>query len=532
MEVKEGVRDLKNEVTLADIAEVEAYRDKKLSYGIIIDVSEPFRYENRDEYVTKLKIVDPTFNYKAFINNENIKFHKFVTVHIYSNWIAKSPKIKNVGDILRLRRFNFVVTPKGELVGYLNKYSNWLVYQGKKGASFKPTSYKDIDKNFDREMSQYERNRIDELRDWSRDFFAQNSIKYVTWWSELREPTDEDLSASGNKYVANEVDLLLKTEKVLKDKKAVEFVDHVNQKYALFLQAPPVLVKDEVIKLRCVNVIFTPEGRIIQLTKNSSCLIIFDYFFDARLFNKKSKVSPAPSHMKTPERRLPSVKKDSAGRYTTPMSTKRAATALYPFLNDYDYEDTVLNVGPANKKGVESGSATLVKKSYVHKVPTSVKDLFGIMENPQAYEHNRFVVSGYILGASDYKLNKIVKKMDDNGKIYDMSDDTSRVAGDVRHVFHFILFLKDQSVENVDRFLNVYVLTNESDQNLFDLWNMLPRSNDAEGWEALEDSKVSDFEGKFKALKNYENKVKFVVELLITNTGKPFLKLYDTIFLP
>jgi len=522
-----GLRSEKNEVTLADVAEEECHRDKKLSFGVIIDVSEPFRYDNRDEYVTKLKIVDPTFNYKAYINNPNIKFHKFVTVHIYSNWIAKSPKIKNVGDILRLRRFNFVVTPKGELVGYLNKYSNWLVYQGKSGASFKPTSFKDIEKNFDRELTTSERTKIDELRGWSKDYFSQNSIKYVTWWSELREPTTEDLAASKNKYVANEVDLLLKTEKVLKEKKAVEFVDHMNQKYALFLQAPPVLVKEDVIKLRCVNVIFTPEGRIIQLTKNSSCLIIPDHFFDARLFNKNAKVSPVPSQSRTPDRRMVPVKKDSAGRYTTPMSTKRAATALYPFLEQFDYEDNVL--GGQKGKGAD---VTLVKKPYVHKMPTTVKQLFEHLENPQPYEHARFVVSGYLLGMSDYKLNKVVKKMDENGKIYDMEEDTSKVRGSLRYIHHFIMFLKDASVENTDRFLNVYVLTNENDQNLFDLWNILPRSCDQEGWENMESSKVNDFENRFKGLKNSDNKVKMVVELLITNTGKPFLKLYDTVFLP
>jgi len=94
------------------------------------------------------------------------------------------------------------------------------------------------------------------------------------------------------------------------------------------------------------------------------------------------------------------------------------------------------------------------------------------------------------------------------------------------------MFLKDASVENTDRFLNVYVLTNENDQNLFDLWNILPRSCDQEGWENMETSKVNDFENRFKGLKNSDNKVKMVVELLITNTGKPFLKLYDTVFLP
>jgi len=440
------VLNLKSEVTLADIAENEQYRDKKLSYGIIIDVSEPFRYENRDEYVTKLKIVDPTFNYKAYINNPNIKFHKFVTVHVYSNFIAKAPKIKNVGDILRLRRFNFVLTPKGELVGYLNKYSNWLVYQGKKGASFRPTSFKDIEKNFDRELTTYERTRMEELRDWAKDYFAQNSIKYVTWWSELREPSAQDLQ--GTKYVANEVDLLLKTEKVLKDKKAVEFVDHVGQKYALFLQAPPVLVKDDVIKLRCVNVIFTPEGRIIQLTKNSSCLIIPDYFFDAKLFSKKGgKISPVPL-MKTPDRNLSQKK----GRDTTPMSTKRAASSLYPFLSDYDYEETVL-AGGKGKKGSGSSTATLVKKQFVHKAPTSVKDMFAVMENPANHEHSRFVVSGYVLGMSEYKLNKVVKKLDEStGKIYDFNQDTSKCSGPIRHINHFIMFMKDQSVENTDRF--------------------------------------------------------------------------------
>ena len=63
----------KNEVTISDIAEEEQNRDKMLTFGVIIDVSEPFRYDNRDEYVTKLKVIDPSFNYKAYINNPNIK---------------------------------------------------------------------------------------------------------------------------------------------------------------------------------------------------------------------------------------------------------------------------------------------------------------------------------------------------------------------------------------------------------------------------------------------------------------------------
>lgn len=91
--------------------------------------------------------------------------------------------------------------------------------------------------------------------------------------------------------------------------------------------------------------------------------------------------------------------------------------------------------------------------------------------------------------------------------------------------------MKDQSIEGSDKLLNTYVLTNEGDQHLFDLWELLPGPDDHSGWETLSKQNVKAFEKKFKGLKNLENKVKMVVELLITNGGRPFFKLYDTIFL-
>lgn len=103
---KAQLRELQKETTLGAIANDASKRDKHFSWGVIIDVSEPFRYESKEEFVVKLKIIDPTFNCKAYIENEEIKFHKFVTLHIYSGFINVCPKIKHVGDIIRLRRFN------------------------------------------------------------------------------------------------------------------------------------------------------------------------------------------------------------------------------------------------------------------------------------------------------------------------------------------------------------------------------------------------------------------------------------------
>ena len=92
--------------------------------------------------------------------------------------------------------------------------------------------------------------------------------------------------------------------------------------------------------------------------------------------------------------------------------------------------------------------------------------------------------------------------------------------------------MKDQSIEGKDKLMNTYVLTNEGDQHLFDLWETLPKPTDVSEWENLTQADKAAFEAKFKGLKKLGNKVKLVVELLITNGGRPFFKLYDTIFLP
>lgn len=223
-----------------------------LTFGIIIDISEPFRYEDKDDYVTKIKVIDPTFNFKAYITNKEIKFHKFVTIQIYSKILAKGPKVKKVGEILRLRRFEFCLSPKGELIGFQNLFSNWMIFKGEKKATYTPTSYLDIEKNLNRDVTKFEKSRIEELRDWAFTFFNQNKLKFITWWSPLIEVPDEK-EATKTKHISDEVDIILRTESVSKEKHSVDFIDHAKKRYSLYLNVAPVLNKGDVIKLRCVN---------------------------------------------------------------------------------------------------------------------------------------------------------------------------------------------------------------------------------------------------------------------------------------
>ena len=83
---------------------------------------------------------------------------------------------------------------------------------------------------------------------------------------------------------------------------------------------------------------------------------------------------------------------------------------------------------------------------------------------------------------------------------------------------------------NSDKFLNVYVLTGEYESRLFDAWRLLPQNDDISGWKSLKPNVYKEFENRLNNLKNPENKVKLVVELMITKSSKPFYRLVDTIF--
>ena len=94
-------------------------------------------------------------------------------------------------------------------------------------------------------------------------------------------------------------------------------------------------------------------------------------------------------------------------------------------------------------------------------------------------------------------------------------------------MYHFKMTLKSG-----DTCLPVYVLTNEEDQHLFDLWEQLPRADDYEAWKKVNNVKINAFEQKLQSLVKVQKPSKFIVQLLITESGEPFFKLYDTIFLP
>ena len=179
---------------------------------------------------------------------------------------------------------------------------------------------------------------------------------------------------------------------------------------------------------------------------------------------------------------------------------------------------------PTGKKGSES--ITAVRKQYAKTKPTPIRELIDLLEDPAAHRNRRFVVKGYILATSSDKVASIVKKQ--AGEKIHAFDAKAKAVNN--YIYHFQLTLKDASVEDSSETLVAYVLTNEADQHLFDNWGLLPGAQDVEEWENLSKPKITAFEKKFAALKTGNHEGRFVLELLTTAQGKPFFKLYDTIF--
>ncbi len=191
----------------------------------------------------------------------------------------------------------------------------------------------------------------------------------------------------------------------------------------------------------------------------------------------------------------------------------------HPFLKDYD-------LSPLDKVRANRIVSTVTNK-FAKTATTPISKLMDILNDPAKYEHKRYVIKGYIVDFNQSSLKQIVKKMS-NQKVLGFDDKADKVDN---YLYHFVMNVKDASIEDQDRGLNVYVLTSEGDQHLFDLWGMLPTPSETEKWKKISASTSKEFEKRFKDLAAEDTEIRVVVELHITNTQKAFFKMYDTIFL-
>jgi len=134
-------------------------------------------------------------------------------------------------------------------------------------------------------------------------------------------------------------------------------------------------------------VIFTPDGRIIQLTKYSSCLLIPTTFYDAKYL--KDELDSLNNLQNIHQSQKSSAKK-SIGKKMLPgdfeetqlnrQYNRDKILIANPFLIDYEF-DHKLNIDEdSNRLSSFGNEITMVKKKYLNKNTTSVKEIFEILD--------------------------------------------------------------------------------------------------------------------------------------------------------
>ena len=168
---------------MGDIAKHKTKQQKIFrasSYGVIIDCTRPYKTQKANDYVTKLKIIDEEYNPKE-MDPEFRGQKKFFHLFIYTPIIEEAPNISSVGDIIRIKKFEFKSFPAPEGLEWqgksanLDKGANWLIYSGKENDDLAPISKRTMHDSDD--LSIHDKKRIIDLREWISRFFATFSCK-------------------------------------------------------------------------------------------------------------------------------------------------------------------------------------------------------------------------------------------------------------------------------------------------------------------------------------------------------------------
>jgi len=524
------IRERQSERTLARIAESVNSRHKIYSFGVIIDISEPARMLNHVDMIMKIKVVDPTYNFTQIIENPEIRFQNYTYIILYGSDERNLPTIQNVGDIIRLRRFNFSINDKGELIGQMQIYSNWWIIDVHEDNDPVIKSCINISKNVGRGLNDFERERVKSLRSWSVSFFGKNSLRTIGWWSKYKEPLQSE-DQSVEMTVCN-VDLILKVVSVDQSSNTIKFIDEEKKAFRLRTDVAPSILVNSIIKLRSVDIRFTQNRREIKLKLTSSCLNLPLFFFDAKLFDEQF----FAENIACVKYRSPQIRHRGSNQM---FETRGSIIHVYPFLDQYYFEDFLIKREDLIKKSfpkrIYSAKASLIKKTYVNRMPSMLSTLSSLLKDSQSGCHfKKFVVHAKIVQIDQVTFRKSVWVYCDicqkSQKLIKAQEFTC--CGSILSICLVVrLEISDDSLEKDGKII-VFIVTRNLDKNPFMLWRVLPMMEDYKAWSVLNEVEFENFSNKLAALKRFGESVQMVLELKRTKQEKGFFEICDTLFLP
>ena len=81
---------------------VENPKENQNCLGVIIDATGAYKTFDSTDYVTKIEIVDQTFN----CTTKKTDYKRYVHVFIYTPVPEEAPVVRRIGDVIRLKNFD------------------------------------------------------------------------------------------------------------------------------------------------------------------------------------------------------------------------------------------------------------------------------------------------------------------------------------------------------------------------------------------------------------------------------------------
>lgn len=519
--------------------------------GIILDATGDYKTDDSYDYVTKIKIMDTTYNPATGKMN---KKKGYVMAFVFSYKLSDTPHIRKLGDIILLRNFKFD-NYKDIVKGYNSKTgSEWQIFDSRKNTPIHAIS---CSKEIPSPLSIEEKTAITALKDWGYSFFAQTSLYELGWFE--REISKK--RSSNDVLLRKDIDMIVKVvqdvrtivDGVVYDK--LVFADKNRRMYFAELSG---LGNDfelnSVVKLRSVTLTVTEDANDkIVFYNYSKILTLQSHFADTHTLQEATKdvsysdkllvrqfiqefhLSQYESEEIAPQTYLYHLDKINVDLLE---EEKKQLVLSYPVLASFDTKDTSLNKDDKRQYG------TCVMKKYAGQEVHSVAQMNELLAecNGDAQKLSEHVNKTYVVEGQlrDFKYHKSAEMF----KIYSPSAnqtwelkdfETAQQNGieDLRIIVHNIVFLKSEN-DNKEEPLPLYIATyDDNPQFIFDLWRVLPDYHSLSEWKPKNKNlakKFTEFSECLKRVEEINKPYKFAVELTTSEPGKAYLRVIDTIF--
>lgn len=470
----------------------ESSSKRKCVFAVIVEATAPLKTEKYSNYFTVLKVIDPSFNYRCKAPMKELIFQRYIDVYIFSESPVEAPRVRCVGDIVRLRGFKFRLRRKGDVRCYDAKFATWDVFGGQKDDPFEPISSRRSPESC-KPLSEIHVGRLSDLRYWSDHFFFSSFLRFVTWW---RAPT----CPGGNPHVSSDCveedcrDLIVRCVSVDFAERVMRFHDSEGVAFRVQVNARPTIAPGAILQMRNVHISWRREvtGWVghIHLVIYSSCLALPPFCCDYRALN-----------------RLPLAGAEGGA------AAPRTSLELF---QPYTLKDAA---GPP-LTGFRPG-ADLSQRSTAQELRRL------LLDEPQKHIARKFLVEVEVDRFHSLDPAVIIQRY------YPFEKQAESVllprSSNRKHrtIYNLLVHVKDAEATQT---LPVYIVTNENEFYLFDSWRLLPRSEDNNAWDHFEKQDFQPFVDKLQRLCGA--RVALLLQLTLTTSHKYFFKLVETVFLP